>query len=150
MIELSVGTPVTVKKLRQTGVITAVLSGRRLRVLIGSLSITCGRDEVDPVPASKKGAKPRKASTPLRLKRPPGAPPSSTLDLHGLTVAEATRKLESWLDRVILADLSHVKVIHGLGSGKIQRAVHDSLAAISAVRHFQVNNSNPGETDIYL
>jgi DNA mismatch repair protein MutS2 len=150
MTVIQVGTSVSVKKLRKSGVVTALLSGGRLRVVIGALTITCRREEVSVIPMVATNASTHRANIPTRIRKAPGATPPSSLDLHGLTVADAIRKLESWLDRVILADLSQVKVIHGLGSGKVQRAVHTSLAAISAVRHFQLNAVNPGETDIYL
>jgi DNA mismatch repair protein MutS2 len=67
-----------------------------------------------------------------------------------LTVDEAIRKLDQWLDSVVLSDLYQAKVIHGLGTGRVQSAVHEYLRRIKAVRHFKINEWNAGETDIYL
>jgi DNA mismatch repair protein MutS2 len=58
--------------------------------------------------------------------------------------------LDSWLDAVILSDLYHVKVVHGLGTGRVQRAVHERLQNFKAVRRFAINQHNAGETDVYL
>jgi DNA mismatch repair protein MutS2 len=58
--------------------------------------------------------------------------------------------MDAWLDKVILSDLSRVKVLHGLGTGRVLAAVHARLRELKAVRNFKINERNPGETDVYL
>jgi DNA mismatch repair protein MutS2 len=77
-------------------------------------------------------------------------PIRSSIDLHGLTVDQASRALEEWLNQMILSDAKQGKVIHGLGTGRVQRATHEILARYSAVRAFRINDANPGQTDVYL
>ena len=140
------GDGVHITSLKRDGVVQSHLGGERYRIAIGSLTITCVASDLAP-PQSKKGRS-SSPSQPLRSSPPPRPPKS--LDLHGLTVDEAIRKLDSWLDAVILSDLSHVKVVHGLGTGRIQRAVHERLQNFKAVKRFVVNEWNAGETDVYL
>lgn len=132
--------------LKRDGIVDEVLSDGKYRVALGSMKVTCSADEL--TPATPRAPKPRLTEQKVLIKNQPKPP--STLDLHGCTVDEAIRKLDSWLDSVVLSDLYHVKVVHGLGTGRVQWAVHEHLRGIKAVRHFKVNEWNPGETDIYL
>jgi len=139
------GDAVVVKKLKQVGLVREALSNHRYKVAIGSLSLTCHEDELEPGRApSVLSPKPRNLRTQTKA-RPP-----ECLDLHGQKVVDALHMLEEWLSDVVLSDLTHVKVIHGLGTGRVQDAVHRRLQELKAVRHFKVNEFNPGETDIYL
>jgi DNA mismatch repair protein MutS2 len=143
--QLREGASVLVKALKKLGVVEAVLGGGKFRVAVGSLKMTCSTKELEAssVPPRSTTAAPIKT----QARR---APPSPSLDLHGMRVDDAIRKLDQWLDDVILSELSSVKVIHGLGTGRVQEAVHKHLAALKAVRHFRINDRNPGETDVYL
>jgi DNA mismatch repair protein MutS2 len=98
--------------------------------------------------ASSERPKP-KQEVPAHL-QPRRTPPPATIDLHGLTVDEATRKLEVWLSEAIMAGLHQLKVVHGLGSGRLQDATHALLRRVPTVRAFKVSDFNPGETDVYL
>ena len=140
------GDTVTVISLKRDGVISEVLGGGRYRVALGSMKLTCSAEEL--APSTPQAPKPRLTEQKVLLRNQPKPP--STLDLHGCTVDEAIRRLDSWLDAVVLSELYHVKVVHGLGTGRVQSSVHEHLRGIKAVRHFKVNQWNPGETDIYL
>ena len=140
------GDGVYILSLKKEGVVQTVLGGGKYRVAIGSLTVTCPELDLtqSQTPRSKDSTTPQRS-------RPPHYPrPPQSLDLHGLTVDEAIRKLDGWLDAVILSDLSHVKIVHVLGTGRVQRAVHERLRTFSAVKRYATNQFNPGETDVYL
>lgn len=139
------GDAVLVTKLKKIGVITELLPNGRYRVSIGSLTLVCRKADLEP--AKNPSPSQRQRSFERQIK---GPKPRSSLDLHGHTVDDAIRKLDEWLSAVVLSELSHVKVVHGLGTGRIQEAVHRRLGELKAVRRFKVNEFNPGETDIYL
>ena len=139
------GASVVVKALKKVGVVEAVLSGGKCRVAVGSLRITCGESEIEV--SSHTPAVRHITTAQTRATRPS---PSPSLDLHGLRVDDAIRKLDEWLDDVVLSDLSSVKVVHGFGTGRVQEAVHKHLASLKVVKHFRINDRNPGETDVYL
>lgn len=140
------GDTVTVIALKKHGVISELLGSGRYRVVVGSLHLTCSAKEL--TPSQPAAPAPRLTEQKVLIKNQPR--PAQTLDLHGLTVDEAIRKLDQWLDSVVLSDLYQVKVVHGLGTGRVQAAVHQHLRSIKAVRNFKINEWNAGETDIYL
>ncbi len=140
------GDGVHIISLKKDGVIQTALGGGKYRVAIGSLTVTCSERDLTP----SQSPRPTSSSTP-QTSRPSTHPrPPHSLDLHGLTVDQAIRKLDAWLDAVILSDLSHVKIVHGLGTGRVQRAVHERLKPFKAVKRYAINQFNPGETDVYL
>ena len=49
------------------------------------------------------------------------------LNLIGMRAAEALRRLEEFLDQAYLTNQPEVRVIHGIGSGALKKAVHDYL-----------------------
>lgn len=140
------GDGVRVISLKKDGVVLSSLGCDKYKVVIGSLTITCAGPDLTPTTSPRLSS----TTTPPTSRAPKAPRPSQSLDLHGLTVDEAIRKLDTWLDSVILSDLTHVKVVHGLGTGRVQRAVHERLQAFKAVKRFAVSQWNAGETDVYL
>jgi len=51
----------------------------------------------------------------------------SELNLVGMRTGEALRKLEEFLDQAYLTNRAEVRVIHGIGSGALKKAVHEYL-----------------------
>jgi DNA mismatch repair protein MutS2 len=52
---------------------------------------------------------------------------SAELNLIGLRAGEALKKLEEFLDQAYLTNKSEVRVVHGIGSGALRKAVHEYL-----------------------
>lgn len=65
---------------------------------------------------------------------------SNTLDLRGERVEDALDKLEIYLDKASLANLSPVNIIHGHGTGALKSAVRDFLSSSPYVSKYR-----PGE-----
>ena len=60
----------------------------------------------------------------------------SEINLIGRTQDEAREELERFLDRAALAGVTHVRVVHGHGTGALRRVVREVLAAHPTVAHF--------------
>ena len=52
---------------------------------------------------------------------------SMELNLIGKRVEEALNLLEPYLDKARLMHLPSVRIIHGYGTGKLQKAIHEYL-----------------------
>ena len=56
-----------------------------------------------------------------------GASAGDELNLVGMRTTDALRKLEEFLDQAYLTNQREVRVIHGIGSGALRKAVHEYL-----------------------
>src|SRR5207245_10618308 len=63
----------------------------------------------------------------IGVARPADAP--AEINLIGQRVRDAIDALGAFLDRAVRAGLSEVRVVHGIGSGALRRAVHEFLAS---------------------
>ena len=50
-----------------------------------------------------------------------------------MTVAEALREVEDYLDQLLLADIRSASILHGKGTGALRSAIHAYLASCSFV-----------------
>lgn len=66
------------------------------------------------------------------------------LHLVGMRVREAVTRLESFLDRAQSAGIPSVRIIHGLGTGALKRAVAEFLARTGYATSFQDAEPNAG------
>lgn len=73
-----------------------------------------------------------------------------SLDLHGMTTAEAEQALDGFLNDALLAGHPEVRVIHGRSGGRLKSAVHARLAALPSVRSWRLDPRNPGATIVTL
>ena len=69
---------------------------------------------------------------------------SNTLDLRGERVEEALDKLESYLDKASLANLTPVYIIHGHGTGALKSAVRDFVKTSPYVAKFRIGEEAEG------
>lgn len=73
-----------------------------------------------------------------------------SLDLHGRSVEQALHEIEYFISDAVMANLGQVEIIHGLGSGKVQRATHGFLKKCGVVRAFKLKEGNPGTTVVFF
>jgi DNA mismatch repair protein MutS2 len=135
--EIRQGARVFVKTLDRDAEVASVDAGK------GRVSVRIGQKELS-VPISSVGA-PRDA----RKERQTGrgtvtVPGNAVSDLNieteikliGLRVDEAMEKLEPFLNRTSLAGVASVRVIHGIGTGALRKAVKEHLKGHPLVEGF--------------
>ena len=65
--------------------------------------------------------------------------------LRRLTVEEALYRLDQYLYDAFMAGLSSVRIVHGKGTGKLRRAVHESLAKHPLVKSYRLGDYGEGD-----
>ncbi|HVA69343.1 MAG TPA: Smr/MutS family protein, partial [Candidatus Binataceae bacterium] len=55
------------------------------------------------------------------------AEPGAELNLIGMRSADALRRLEEFLDQAYLTNRRDIRVVHGIGSGALRKAIHEYL-----------------------
>jgi DNA mismatch repair protein MutS2 len=72
-------------------------------------------------------------------------PVDRELLLRRLTVEEALDRLDQYLYDAFMAGLSSVHIVHGKGTGKLRRAVHESLAKHPLVKSYRLGDYGEGD-----
>jgi DNA mismatch repair protein MutS2 len=75
------------------------------------------------------------------------------LNLVGMRTGDALRRLEEFLDQAYLANRAEVRVVHGIGSGALKKAVHDYLGAspyCAAFRQADPRDGGAGATIVQI
>jgi DNA mismatch repair protein MutS2 len=71
---------------------------------------------------------------------------SPRLDLRGMRYDEAESALQRFLDRALLAGLNQIEIIHGKGTGALQKMTHEVLRATPGVRSYHFEDFDSGGT----
>jgi len=72
------------------------------------------------------------------------------LRLRLLTVDEALCQLDQYLNDAFMAGLASVRIVHGKGTGKLRRAVHESLAKHPLVKSYRLGDYGEGDYGITI
>jgi DNA mismatch repair protein MutS2 len=72
------------------------------------------------------------------------------LSLRRLTVDEALWRLDQYLYDAFMAGLSSVRIVHGKGTGKLRRAVHDTLARHPLVKSYRLGDYGEGDYGVTI
>ncbi len=72
------------------------------------------------------------------------------IDLIGMTTAEMETELEKFLDTAVLANFSEVRIVHGMGTGKLRAAVHALLKKHKRVQSFRLGKYGEGESGVTI
>ena len=102
-------------------------------------------------PASPPPAKSVAGVSGLRLER--ALATATQLDLHGMRVQQAVEKLDRYLDDAVLGDLESVRIIHGIGTGALRKAIHEHLSrhpSVATFRMAEMDEGGPGATIVSL
>jgi DNA mismatch repair protein MutS2 len=120
---LEPGARVKLRGIARRGVILSKLGAESIEVQVGSLRMRVGAGDIEQV---------EKAKTEIRKGKIGKAPSTNVpLELHlrGLRVEEALEKADKFLDEAVLAEHAEVRIVHGIGTGKLKKALAEFLAA---------------------
>ncbi|GAA3724580.1 endonuclease MutS2 [Salinicoccus jeotgali] len=105
-------------------------------VQMGIIKMKVGLDEVK----KRKKEKQQQRTVSRRVGK---TPVKRELDLRGERYEEALQKLDRYLDQVLLSNYNEVEIIHGKGTGALQKGVQQFLKSHSKVKSFR--GGMPGE-----
>ncbi len=70
------------------------------------------------------------------------------INVIGMTVEEANFVIDKFLDDSVLANLETVRIVHGKGTGKLRKGIHEFLKTNSHVKSFRLGNFGEGEMGV--
>ena len=78
--------------------------------------------------------------------------PGPTLEINviGKTVYEALPDVEAFIDSAVIANLSEVRIVHGVGTGKLRAGIHEFLRTHRNVEEYRLGKYGEGETGVTI
>ena len=158
---LKVGDKVFVKNIGQEGVV------QNIRLQKGEAEILCGnmrvRSKISDLAGimnatvaqnKNKSAKwqSKNKNEKVQVKKSLQPKPAPTLEINviGLTVHEALPEVEAFIDSAVIANLEEVRVVHGVGTGKLRAGIHDFLRKHRNVESYRLGKYGEGETGVTI
>lgn len=156
---LKAGDKVFVKNINQEGVVqnvrpqkneAEVLCGNiRVRSKISDLSVLISERNAQ---NDKKKPAAKRVSDRVQVSKnlTPKPLPSLELNVIGMTVQEALPEVEAFIDGAVCANLEEVRIVHGVGTGKLRAGIQDYLKKHRNVEEFRLGKYGEGETGVTI
>ena len=139
---LEVGAPVHVRSVDTEGRILQIGAKGKITVDLDGVRLTTDVADLGvPRPKAKPSREPRPRH---RVRRPRPSQVPMQLNVRGMTVNEALRDIETYVDRLMLADMRHASILHGKGTGALSDAVRAYLGSCSFIRAYGFAPPNRG------
>lgn len=123
------------------------INGKKAVVMTNGLRLKTNYVNLEKVAQPQKsGPQPRTKGYTLTVADadPDAAMVSLRLDLRGKRGDAAIHELQQYIDRVLLANLKQVEIVHGKGNGVLKQLVHEYLAVEKAVFHYELAPEEQG------
>lgn len=147
---LHVGDSVYFATLESVGQVLSVNAGKgEAEVLCGSIKTRCKISALQKVNISAD----RQNKREVRIRKSGDFVPSKPeleINLLGMTVPEALSEVDNFIDRAVLNNLEEIKVIHGVGTGKLREAISAHLRRHKNVSSFRLGKYGEGETGVTI
>lgn len=138
------GAPVQFKGSKRLGTIRQVMSAERIEVeLDRGLRLWAKLSDLLQPPAPKLTEQERRKIA-VHLDVTTVSAPPLELSVRGMTVSEAIREVDLYLDKLLLAGLTHGYIVHGKGTGVLRREIRKHLATLSHIKKFDSALPNQG------
>jgi DNA mismatch repair protein MutS2 len=123
-----------------------------IQVEAGDKRFTVSEADLERAEASAVASTPSPKRRPRRdrRRRDVQASLASELRLLGATVDEALPAVEQYLERALGRGMSRVRIIHGVGTGRLRDAITELLRRHPQVRGFQAGDAGGGSTVVEL
>jgi DNA mismatch repair protein MutS2 len=137
------GALVYVRSVAADGRIVQVGAQGRVTVDLDGVRVTTGPEDLAPPSGGKPGTvrPPRKRS---RMSHPRPGRVSLQLNVRGMTVSEALREIDGYMDRLLRADIRRASILHGKGTGALRDAIGAYLGSCSFVSSYGFAPPNLG------
>jgi DNA mismatch repair protein MutS2 len=80
----------------------------------------------------------------------PKATPALEINVIGRTVDEAIPEVEAFIDAAVISNLEEIRIVHGVGTGKLRAGIHDFLRKHRNVLEFRLGKYGEGETGVTI
>lgn len=147
--KLKVGDNVLIFDIDKKGVITDISKdGKSVTVLAGIIKTKVPIDNVKLIDSEDK-------KTPIKrvIKSTSNKMNSAVkreLDLRGQTALEAIMEIDKFIDNALLMGVNQLTIIHGKGTGKLRREIHNHLKKNKYIKSYRLGTFSEGESGVTI
>jgi DNA mismatch repair protein MutS2 len=142
---IHVGDYVKVSSLGSIGhVVREDKDGKAFEIVIGNVRTTVDSNLLETVP------KPKGVSEKSSIQVHAEKVPTPEIKVIGMRVEEALKEIDKFLDRAIVQEISQVKIVHGIGTGRLMNAIRKHLEDMNYIKGIKRDDTNAGVTIIEL
>ena len=149
--KLRVGDCVFVGAMQGEGeVVSLNVAKKRAEVRCGTMRLTVGIDDLYRI--DRKKVKKDILQKNVQVVRKVSTPGAVQLEINllGKTVSEAVVEVDSFIDRAVLSGLEEIKIIHGMGTGKLKEGIRNHLRGHKNVAEFRSGVYGEGEAGVTI
>jgi DNA mismatch repair protein MutS2 len=149
--DLKIGKTVFVKNINQTGVVQSVrLPKKEAEILCGNIRVRSKFSDLAVLIGGENAQTNDKKKVEVKKTLSPKPAPTLEINVIGLTVHEALPDVEAFLDSAVIANLEEVRIVHGVGTGKLRAGIHEMLKKHKNVSEFRLGKYGEGETGVTI
>ena len=142
--KLSVGDEVYVKSFNNTGTINGIKEKKgEVEVLFGNIKSTVKLS--DCFNAKKQAIQSEKPKVSRSVER---SSPKAEINIIGKTVSEGVEEVEKFIDQAVVSNIPEIRIIHGMGTGKLKKGVWDYLKTNKNVSEYRLGRYGEGESGV--
>lgn len=142
--KLSVGDEVYVKSFNNTGTINGIKEKKgEIEVLFGNIKSTVKLS--DCFNAKKQAIQSEKPKVSRSVER---SSPKAEINIIGKTVSEGVDEVEKLIDQAVVSNIPEIRIIHGMGTGKLKKGVWNYLKTNKNVSEYRLGRYGEGESGV--
>ena len=148
---LKEGDRVFVSNMQSEGVVLSVNPRKKeAQVLCGNIRMNVKISDLGGVASKSKKQKDAGVKVVKNITSGIGGAVKTEINLLGKTVSEAVQEVDMFLDQAVLSGLDEVKIIHGIGTGKLKEGIRNHLRTHKNVAEFRSGRYGEGETGVTI
>lgn len=150
--DLRAGDRVFVGAMESEGEVVSVnVRKKEAEVLVGNLRLNIRAGDLYKTVSGKKRAEaPKEKVRVVRNISSAAGSVQTEINLLGMTVPEAIEETDAFIDRAVLSGLEEVKIVHGIGTGKLREGIREHLRKHKNVESFRSGKYGEGEAGVTI
>ena len=155
--DVQVGKTVFVKSYGGEGIVQSVRPQKReAELLCGNVRVRSKFSDlallIRPQITQTKRKDVKKKTDAVQVKKSliPKPAPSLEINVIGKTVLDALPDVESFIDSAVISGLEEVRIVHGVGTGKLRAGIQEFLRKNPHVAEFRYGKYGEGETGVTI
>ena len=146
---LKAGDKVFVGAMESAGEVVSVNARKKeAEVLVGSIRMNVKAGDLFRIVGGKKKDSPKNEVRVVRNISSNTGAVQTEINLLGMTVSEAIEETDAFIDRAVIAGLEEVKIVHGVGTGKLRDGIREHLRKHKNVAEFRSGKYGEGEAGV--